>query len=204
MVKTRIKSLSGVCFVSVLIVVFTGVPLCAQDSKTCLEYAYPKGLVPSAEALFDKTYDALNVNGASLSCGPAIAASQARNALESFRYGVLYRDKAHIDAVLRYPLTVGVTATLDAAEKLKVVIIHNFQEWSALQDHEMTKIQIAAIACSWLGNVTVTAGLRTTPGFFIADGLVWFQRRPGSFKVWVTTLNLMPLTPKMLEDSCGP
>ena len=202
MVKTRIKGLSGLRVVPALIVLFTGVASCAQDSKPCLDYAYPKGQSSGAEALFDNSYDTLNVHGASFSCGPAIAASKARDALESFRYGVLYRDKARLDVVLRYPLTVRISKTLDVAEKPKVVIVHNFEEWSDLQSKEMNKIEIALIACSWLGNVTVGAG--RSPGFFIGDGLVWFQRSSGSSKVQVTSINLMPLTSEMLVRSCAP
>jgi hypothetical protein len=203
MTTTRIKSRAIFCLAVALIAAFTSTESRAQDDKTCLDYAYPKGEVPGSQGPFDKSYDALNIHGASFSCGPAIAASKARDALESFRYGVLYRDKARLDAVLQYPLTVRISKTLDAAEEPKVVSVHNFQEWSTLQKEEMTKIQIAAIACSWLGNVTVSAGIRS-PGFFINDGMVWFQRSAGSAKVKVTSINLMPLSPEMLTSSCSP
>lgn len=198
MVNTRIKSL---WLVPALMAVFTGVTSCAQDNKPCLDYAYPKGQRPGAETLFDNQYD--EISGASFSCGPAMAASKARDALESFRYGVLYHDKAQLDRVLQYPLTVRVNKTLEVSEKPRVVIVHNSEEWLTLQKQEMTKIQIAVIACSWLGNVTVKAGY-SSPGFFIGGGLVWFQRIHGSAKVWVTSLNLMPLTQEMLTSSCTP
>lgn len=202
MVTERIRGLSGLRLVAALIALVTGAASCAQESKPCLEYAYPNGQVPGAETAFDNSHDALNTHGASFSCGPAIAASQARDALESFRYGVLYRDKTRLDTVLRYPLTVRIRKTLTVAEKPKVVTVHNSQEWSTLQSEEMNKLQIAVIACSWLGNVTVSAG--RSPGFFIGDGMVWFQRGAGSAKVWVTSINLMPLTAEMLTSSCAP
>ena len=88
-----------------------GVASYGQAQKPCLSYAYPKGQSPGSDLQFDTAFDRLNVNGASFSCGPAIAASKARDALESFRYGVLYHDKAHLDAVLHYPLKVGIYKT---------------------------------------------------------------------------------------------
>lgn len=173
-----------------------------KDDGPCLEYAYPKGQAPASEAVFDSSYDKLNVNGASFSCGPAIAASEAYKTLEAFRYGVLYHDQAHLDAALQYPLTVRISKTLGAAEKPRVVIVHNFREWTALQNSEMNKVQTAIIACSWLGNVTVALG--STPGFYIGGGLVWFQSSAGTSKVRVTSVNLMPLPPSEIATSCAP
>lgn len=191
------------CLVPVLLAGAFGVASYGQAQKPCLSYAYPKGQSPGSDLQFDTAFDRLNVNGASFSCGPAIAASKARDALESFRYGVLYHDKAHLDAVLHYPLKVGIYKTLDiASEKPKLVIVHNSEEWLRLQKAEMTKIQKAVIACSWLGNVTVTAGY-SSPGFFIGDGLVWFQHHGKGAKVWVTSVSLMPLTSQMLASSCA-
>jgi hypothetical protein len=194
--------LRDLCLVLMLLLVFVGAPAFSQDKKPCLGYAYPKGQTPGAALQFDTTFDTLNVHGASFSCGPAIAASKARDALESFREGVLYHDKARLNAVLQYPVTVRISKTL-GVEKPEVVIIHNADEWAALQKERMTKIQIGVIACSWLGNVTVTAGY-SSPGFFIGDGLVWFQRHGDGARVWVTSVNLEPLTPEMLASSCAP
>jgi hypothetical protein len=194
--------LKGLCLVPALLAVFAGIAVCAQDEKPCLEYAYPKGQTPGVEARFDNANDTLNVNGTSFSCGPAIAASKARDALESFRYGVLYHDKARLDAVVQYPVTVRITKTL-GGEQPEVVIIHNAEEWATLQKNRMTNVQLGVIACSWLGNVTVTAGYKS-PGFFIGGGLVWFQRHGDGARVWVTSVNLMPLTSEMLASSCSP
>lgn len=198
----RKSCLKYFCIVPVFFLVFATSISCAQDQKPCLEYAYPKGQTSGAEEQFDIKYDRLNVHGASFSCGPAIAASKARDALESFRYGVLYNDRERLDSVLRYPVTVRISKTL-GVEKSEVVIIHNADEWATLQKERMTKIQIGVIACSWLGNVTVTAGY-SSPGFFIGDGLVWFQRHGGSARVWITSVNLSPITPRMLASSCAP
>jgi len=199
MSKLRFKALG---LVPVLLAALAGVSSSAQDKKWCLDYAYPKGQTPGAEAQFDTTFDKLNVHGASFSCGPAIAASKARDALEAFRYGVLYRDKARLDAVLQYPVTVRINKTL-GVEKPEVLTIHNAEEWTSLQKDRMTEIQVGVIACSWLGNVTVTAGYQS-PGFYLGDGLVWFQRHGDGARVWVTSVNLMPLTPEMLAKSCAP
>jgi len=204
MVRTRrwVNGLSFAGLILVLLLGSIGATCHAQKGTPCLKYAYPKGQSPGSDLQFDITFDRLNVHGASFSCGPAMAASKARDALESFRYGVLYRDEARLNEVLQYPLTVRIFKTL-RVEKPKVVIIHNAKEWLALQKDGMTKVQIETIACSWLGNVTVTAGY-SSPGFYIGGGLVWFQRFRGSAKVRVTSLNLMPLTQKMLADSCEP
>jgi hypothetical protein len=200
MTTVRADGMTVFCLAMALIAIFTGADLRAQNKKTCLEYAYPKGQGPGSEMQFDTQYD--NITGASFSCGPAIAASKARDALESFRYGVLYQEKAHLDSVLRYPLTVRISKTL-GVEKPEVVTVHNAEEWITLQKERMTNIQIAVIACSWLGNVTVKAGY-DSPGFFIGGGLIWFQGSPGSAKVKVTSVNLMPLTQDMLVSSCIP
>lgn len=178
-----------------------GTPSLSQTKKPCLDYAYPKGETPGTELQFDTKFDTLNFHGASFSCGPAIAASKARDALESFRYGVLYQDKARLDNALQYPLTVRIFKTL-AVEKPEVVTVHNAKEWLTLQKERMTTAQIEAIACSWLGNVDVKAGYNS-PGFSIGDGLVWFQRIHDSATVKVTSLNLMPLTPEMVARSCA-
>lgn len=188
--------------VPILLIGLIGGTCHAQTRKPCLEYVYPKGQSPGRDLQFDIVFDRVNVHGASFSCGPAIAASKARDALESFRYGVLYHDEARLNEVLHYPLTVSIYKTL-GVEKPEVVIVHNAKEWMSLQRTRMTEIQIEVIACSWLGNVTVKSGY-TSPGFFIGLGLVWFQRIHGSAKVKVTSLNLMPLTPKILASSCEP
>jgi hypothetical protein len=194
--------LKALCLLTTLLACSISATCYGQGDKPCLSYAYPKRESPGKDLRFDTAFDRVNVDGASFSCGPAIAASKARDALESFRYGVLYHDKARLNEVLQYPLTVGIYKTLDV-EKPKIVIVHNAEEWLTLQKERMTKIQVDVIACSWLGNVTVTAGY-SSPGFFIGGGLVWFQRIHGSAKVKVTSLNLMPLTHKMLVSSCTP
>ena len=53
---------------------------------------------------FDVAFDK-DKAGRSFSCGPEIRASEARSAIESFRYGVPDRGRSHIDSVLSYPLT---------------------------------------------------------------------------------------------------
>jgi hypothetical protein len=195
------QCLKVICIAPILLAAFGCTSACAQDSEPCLEYAYPKGQGPGAEAQFDTRYD--DISGTSFSCGPAIAASKARDALESFRYGVLYHDKVRIDAALRFPLTVRINKTLEGSKKSEVVIIHNTDEWAALQKDRMTDIQVGVIACSWLGNVKVISGY-SSPGFYIGGGLVWFQRIHGSAKVKVTSLNLMPLTKEMQISYCVP
>src|SRR5437016_4086 len=99
MYKAKIIRPLGLCAVMSIALLSTKGMAIAQDDKPCLAYAYPKGQASSAEAQFDKSYDTLNVHRASFSCGPAIAASQARDALESFRYGVLYHDSTRLNTV---------------------------------------------------------------------------------------------------------
>lgn len=184
-----------------MISTFLGVASLGQEAKPCLEYAYPKDQSPGSNLQFDTDFDRVNLHGASFSCGPAIAASKARDAIESFRTGVLYHDEARLNEALQYPLSVRIFKTL-GVEKPKVVIVHNAREWLAIQKAQMTEIDMEAIACSWLGNVEVKAGY-DSPGFFIGGGLIWFQRHGDGARVHVTSVNFMPLTQKMLSSSCA-
>jgi len=169
--------------------------------QACLRYAYPNGKVPKSEVKFDLAFDRVNADGESFSCGPSIAAFQARRALESFRYGVLYYDQARFDEAVRYPLKVRIQKTLNS--KPKIIFVHNFGEWSTLQKSYMGKRQTEGIACAWLGNVTVKSGYHS-PGFFLMYGLVWFQRKGDGATVSVTSIILAPITAEMLKESCFP
>src|SRR5208283_377576 len=84
---------------AVATLIFGSVICRAADDGPCTKLIYPKGQPPSRDAVFDKTFDTANKNGWSFSCGPQMSATEARKALESFRYGVLYNDKVHINAV---------------------------------------------------------------------------------------------------------
>jgi hypothetical protein len=196
--KTINATLQFLCTVIICIFLFISLSY-AEEQKTCLSDAYKNGHIDASEALFDKSYDIVNTGGGSFSCELEIAASQARKALDAFRYGVLYHDKAHLDSVLRYPVQVY---KKQDDTKITKITIHNYQEWAQFQQTELVKIHIAIIACSWLGNVTIVGG--RNPGFFIASGTVWFHRFVDSPKVWITEINISPITEKTLVDSCAP
>jgi hypothetical protein len=196
--KTVKAALKFLC--SVIVIAFLLIKLSfAQENKICLDKAYENGKADASEAVFDKIYDRVNVDVESFSCYLGIAASQARKAIDAFRYGVLYHDKTRLDSVLQYPVSVYLWQDHKLERK---IVIHNFQEWSKLQQTEIMKIHLAVIACSWLGNVKIIGGRE--PGFFISNGTVWFHRFLDSPKVWITEININPIAEKSLVESCAP
>jgi hypothetical protein len=200
--RTHFIARLSLYFAFLPIAVFTAAPSAAQAPKNCLDQVQVKGSGSRIEATFDKLFDSVNEGNASISCYLYIPASKARDALESFRYGVLYHDKASLDRVFRYPLHVILNNTSGSSVKQNSVIVHSFQEWSALQDTEMTKSQLQVIRCSWLGNVSMVGGQSFHPGFIVGDGLVFFGTSDTS-DVRITSVDLMQITSEMLARSCA-
>lgn len=201
-VRMHFKAPLRLYFSFLLIAVCAAAPTSAQAPKDCLDKVYVKGSGSGIETTFDKLFDSVNGNNASISCYLYIPALKARDALESFRYGVLYHDKASLDRVFRYPLHVTISNTSGNSAKQNSVIVHSFQEWSSLQDKEMTKSQLQVIRCSWLGNVSMVGGQSFHPGFIIGDGLVFFGTSDTK-DVRITSIDLMPITTEMLTRSCA-
>ena len=140
-----------------------------------------------------------NSDGDSFSCGPVVSASQARDALEAFRYGFLYESEEHLARSVLFPLLAtkkqtralddkGVDTTLKAPGDL----IEYKKQFNALQ--------IAMIACASLSTVNVV-GWR---GFFIGvPNLVWFRAMVG-VGVRVTSIRLVPTKTDWLLERCIP
>ncbi|MFI5247681.1 MAG: hypothetical protein ACHQWV_03915 [Nitrospirales bacterium] len=167
----------------------------------CMDRVYSRGEKTGPDYAFDLAFDK-DKAGRSFSCGPEMRAWEARRAIESFRNGVLYRDRARMDSVLSYPLTARITKTLEVDEKPEVITIRDFREWSKFQEERMGKNQIAMVACANLGNVSIETG--RSPGFMIGKGLVWFSRYVGSPRVKVSSINLFPVDTEAVVKACIP
>jgi hypothetical protein len=167
----------------------------------CVDRIYPKGVTSGPEYAFDMAFDKDRA-GKSFSCIPEMRASEARNAVESFRNGVLYGIQSRMDSVLDYPITARVRKTLNVDEVPEVITIRNFRDWTKFQQEHMDKNQVAMIACANLGNVSVEGG--RSPGFMIGNGLVWFTRYVGSQQVKVSAINLYPVDTEAVVKACVP
>jgi hypothetical protein len=181
--------------------VIAGSTSMAQDDKHCLDQVYAKYDRNSAEAVFDKRYDRVNASDASFSCYLFIPASRARNAIESFRYGVIYQDRRSLDRAVRYPLTVILNGATGGSHKREKLTVHDYEEWMKIGQSEMTRAQKDVIRCSWLGSVSLVGGHSFNPGFIINDGLVFFSTSSAQ-DVRVTSVDLLPITDEMLKRAC--
>jgi hypothetical protein len=171
------------------------------NEQPCLNLTYPKGASGGPDYRFDKRFD-LDKDGRSFSCGPQVRPSQVRRALERFRNGVLYHSAADINAVVRFPITVHVSQSLELNAKTEDLTIHNSEEWFALQKGRFSKLHLAMVACSYLGNVSAMGG--RSPGVMIGDGMFWFQVASGDPKVRLTVVNLYPVNKDSFVDACAP
>ena len=195
MIRTRVLS----AVVGAILSGVSAIPACAEGP--CMDRVYAKGETTGPNYAFDVAFRQGQSRQVIL-VGPEMRASEARNAIESFRNGVLYRDQARMDGVLNYPLTVRISKTLEIDEKPEVLTIRNFREWSKLQEERMDKAQIAMIACANLSNVSIEGG--RSPGFMIGNGMVWFSRCVGSPRVKVSSINLFPVGTEMFVKACIP
>jgi hypothetical protein len=162
----------------------------AQDVKDCVGKIHAKRPADAARSDFDKAFDRVNVNGASFSCDLFISAAQARDTVESFRYGILYHDQVHFNRAVRYPLDVVVGQTSGGATRKNKITVHDYKEW-LVQAKLMTKEQTDAVGRSWLGNVTIVGSASFNPGFIVDNGLVFFSTSvPGAVRV--TLIDLSP------------
>jgi hypothetical protein len=171
----------------------------ARANDPCLELIHDKNQAKDDEYLFDIKLDQ-DRNGRSFSCGPQIRASEARKALDLFRYGVLYEDKASICSIIQFPLVVRINKTRDSNEKPGIAKVNNYEEWALIRKNRFDKNLIALVACAHLGNVRIHSG--RSPGFEIGNGTFWFQSFAGDKKVYLSAINLAPLSDERLIDSC--
>ena len=103
------------------IVAFTSAAAYPAD-KRCLDEIYPAGTPrTTVDFKFDQSFSG-DANG-SYSCFLGMRPSELRKALDKFRAGVLYRDPAAINAVVRFPLRAGVRDSLATNGPLTAVTI---------------------------------------------------------------------------------
>ena len=172
----------------------------AQEHR-CIDRIYPsKNTRTGPEFQFDQTFagDA----GGAYSCDLQMRPSQLRIALDEFRNGVLYHDPRSLASVILFPIRVHVFDSLAVDGKKRAIVIRNVSAWYSFQQEYFTPIQKALVACSYLGNVTPTNG--QSPGVMVGLGGFWFQSFVGSWKVKLTAVNIVPITPAMLSKACIP
>jgi hypothetical protein len=175
-------------------------PVAHAADSPCLKSIYPPGQPRnSADYQFDQNFEG-DKSGA-YSCQLGMRPSELRKALEKFRYGVLYNDAASIQAVVRFPINVRVSESLEINAKITRIKIRNTSEWFAFQNKYFSKTQTALVACAHLGNVTPLGG--HSPGVMIGLGEFWFQSFAGSWGVKLTAVNLDPVDAKELANSCN-
>ena len=138
----------------------------------CFDSLHAKVEPKDADYFFDLKYDR-NAAGQSFSCGPVMRASEARRALESFRYGFLYDSETHIKESVDFPLTIRVYQTRTVEDKGESYEIHDTKEWFEFRKTHFDKLQTALISCANIRNVAVHWG-RGGYGFTIGSGSVWF------------------------------
>ena len=175
----------------------------AQTNKNCLDQIHsPSTKIAANTAAFDKQFDRVNASNASFSCYLFIPASRARDAIESFRYGVIYKDKLSLERAMQYPLTVILNESPGGSTGREKITVHNYDEWLKIQESKMTRVQREMIRCSWLGSVTLVGGQSFNPGFIINDGLVFFATNHAP-EVRITSIDLVTVTDEMLERACA-
>jgi len=190
-----------------MVIVFSAFVLFADPARAyavdgpCFKYTYPKGHSDTVAYRFDQKFD-LDRDGRSFSCGPEVRPYEVRKALEAFRNGVLYNNESSLKTVIKYPLVVHVSQSLDLNAKTQDLTIHDPTEWLSFQKKYFSKLHVAMVACAYLGNVSAMTG--RSPGVMIGDGTFWFKAFVGDPTVRLITVNLGPLDTKSLADSCTP
>jgi hypothetical protein len=153
-----------------------------------------------ADYAFDLRFDRTK-GGDSFSCDLEIRASEAATAIEAFRFGVLYDSEDHIRDSVLFPLAVGIQDTRSTTEEPRSLWIANFAEWETFKKAHLSKLQLAMIACASLRNVKIVKS--RTYGFMIGSGMVWFEALTNVPGVRVTAINLVPVEPDDVLESCG-
>lgn len=177
----------------------SGLAWAQEAPRDCLSRVYLRMGTAPTDPQFDKLFDQVSDGNISFSCYLSITASKARDAIESFRYSMLYHDKLRFDRSVKIPLTVIVDEPQGDRETR--IMINSYTEWAALQKTRMTDNQLNMIRCTWLGSVSLVGGQSFNPGFIIGDGLVFFSASSRS-DVKVTSIHLMSITQDMLVAAC--
>lgn len=174
----------------VILLLSTAYPAHARTTRDCFGKIQSLRGTHSPPSAFDIAFDQVNLYHVSISCALFIYASQARDVIGEFRYGVLYKDQAHFDRAVRYPITVVTGKRVGGAIHRRKIIVRDYAEWLPLAK-SMSKKQITSIADSWLGNVMVVGTTSFNPGFIVDHGLVFFSTSNPQ-EVKVTMIDLSP------------
>ena len=166
-------------------------------AQPCLDGSV--GRADSAAGLIDRHFDRTD-QGDSFSCDLKIRASAAADAIESFRFGVLYDSERHIRKAVRFPLRVTVQSTRDITETPRESRIRNFEEWLSFKRRYLSRFHVATIACANLHTVSIVKS--RSYGFMIGPGTVWFQLLVGDPGVRVTAINLTPIDETGVTKAC--
>ncbi len=168
------------------------------DAQPCFE-ELPNN-AGSAAGPIDRRFDKTN-EGDSFSCDLKIRASAAAEAIDRFRFGVLYDSERHIRAAVRFPLRATIQADLEVTEAPRRLRIRSFEDWLSFKRRYLSRFHLAMIACASLHTVKIVKS--RSYGFMIGPGLFWFQSPVGDASVRVTAINLVPMDEASVLRACA-
>ena len=175
---------------------FVGTSL--AQSSDCLARLH-RGQPRDADYYFDLRFD-LIATGGSFACDLDVRPSDARKAIDDFRYGVLYESELHLGRAIRFPVSVGIRKTLEVQEVGETVELRTPKEWIDFMKSRLDAAHLTLTACANLRNVTIVKA--RSYGFMLGAGTVWFNRSPNERRPRVTSVNIGPLPDKALVDEC--
>ena len=158
-----------------------------------------RGQPRDADYVFDLRFDRV-ASGGSFACDLDVRPSDARKAIDEFRYGVLYESELHLRRAIRFPVSVGIRKTLDVQEVGETVELRTVKEFIEFMKLRLDAAHLTLTACANLRNVTIVKA--RSYGFMLGAGTVWFHRSPNERRPRVTSLNIGPIPDKALLDEC--
>jgi hypothetical protein len=192
--------MSMIKIVGLIELVLMMVMCCAAQENTCFDKVHQKNQFKNADYYFDLNHDKTN-KGGSFSCDLEMRASEAAKALEAFRFGVLYDSEKHVNEAVHFPLTANIRDSRNPDQKPMSIRITTAKEFIAFKKKHFSNLQTAQIACSSLHNVEIVKS--RTYGFMIGGGMVWFQNLVDVPGIHVTAINLRPVGPNVVLESCS-
>ena len=171
-----------------------------QDAP-CLDRAREAGPDAEDEIPFDLRFDRTDED-LSFSCDLEIRASEARDALAAFRYGVLYSSESHIEESVEFPLSAYVWESGTVDSRVEIIEIRTPSEFLEFKDAHFDEAHVALIACANTFNVDIVkSGVH---GFNIGFGLVWFRPWLHSIPVKVTDITVLgPIREDVFARACA-
>ena len=166
----------------------------ATSVDDCLSTVYHGQEVPGLVRESDRSFD-INSQGRSFSCDLIVSATNARQVLEDFRSGVLYRERDKIARSVRFPLTVYINP--NGGHARTTLTIHDLDEWVTFSDEKLVGTRLALISCASVRNVRIYRNR----GFTIGYGMIWFTGATDDLAV--SAINIGPATEKELLEFCG-